>query len=90
MAILYLKCAEIITGSECGIYELIYTRGDKRYKIFASENELCKFLEKNRDIRCENRNPVYENRETAKISPEQIKYLTQEEVEKYLSEMKRK
>jgi hypothetical protein len=88
MAILYLKCAEIITGSGCGIYELIYKRGDKRYKIFTSENELNGFLEKNRDIRCENRTPVYENREPAKISPEQIRYLTKEEIEKYLAERK--
>ncbi|MDR2886919.1 MAG: hypothetical protein LBV26_02785 [Bacteroidales bacterium] len=90
MAVLYLKCAEIITGSGCGIYELIYTRGDRRYKIFASENELCRFLEKNRDIRCENRTPVYKTEEITKISPEQIRYLTKEEVEKYLSEKKHK
>jgi hypothetical protein len=46
MAILYLKCAEIITNSNCEIYEVIYKRGDKRYKIFETEDELNNFLEK--------------------------------------------
>jgi hypothetical protein len=56
MAILYLKCAEIITKSCCGIYELIYKRGDRRYKIFENEEELNKFTGKNKDIKCENKN----------------------------------
>jgi hypothetical protein len=85
-AILYLKCAEIITDSCCGIYELIYKRGDKRYKIFATENELNKFLEKNKDIKCENKIPIYKSKKTVKISSEQIRYLTKEEIEKYLQE----
>ncbi len=33
-AMLYLKVAEIINQGVCGIYELIYKRGDIRYKIF--------------------------------------------------------
>lgn len=88
IALLYLKCAEIITNSRCGIYELIYKRGDKRYKIFETENELNKFLEKHKDIKCENKTPVYINEKFAKISPEQVRYLTKDEVEKYLSERK--
>jgi hypothetical protein len=88
MAILYLKCAEIITNSCCGIYELIYKRGDKRYKIFETENELNKFLEKNKDIRCENKIPVYKDTKFTKISPEQIRYLTKDEINKYLTERK--
>jgi hypothetical protein len=88
MAILYLKCAVIITKSCCGIYELTYKRCDKRYKIFESENELNKFLEKNKDIKCENKTPVYQNKKITEISSEQIKYLTKDEINKYLSERK--
>jgi hypothetical protein len=86
IAILYLKCAEIITNSCCGIYELIYKRGDKRYKIFETENELNKFLKKNKNIQCENKIPVYKNKQIWKVSSEQIKYLTKSEIKKYLSE----
>jgi hypothetical protein len=86
IAILYLKCAEIITKSCCGIYELIYKRGDKRYKIFETENELNNFLEKNKDIKCENKIPVYKSKKFTEVSSEQIKYLTKDEIKKYLSE----
>ncbi len=86
IAMLYLKCAEIITNSCCGIYELIYKRGDKRYKIFESENELNTFIAKNKNIQCENKNPVYKNEKFVKVSSKQIRYLAKEEVEKYLSE----
>lgn len=71
IALLYLKCAEIITNSRCGIYEL------------------NKFLEKHKDIKCENKTPVYINEKFAKISPEQVRYLTKDEVEKYLLERKK-
>ncbi len=84
-AILYLKCAEIITKSCCGIYELIYKRGDKRYKIFETENELDQFLAKNKDIKCENKIPVYKSKKMIPVSSEQIRYLTKEEVDHYLS-----
>ncbi len=87
-AMLYLKCAEIITNSCCGIYELIYKRGDKRYKIFETETELEKFLKKNKEIRCENKTPVYKIKKVVNVKPEQIKYLTKDEIEKYLAERK--
>ena len=85
-ALLYLKSAEIITGINCGIYELVFKSG-KRFKIFESENELNIFLNKNKNIKCSNKKPVYINN-TFKISSEQIKYLNKKEVEKYISERK--
>jgi hypothetical protein len=86
IALLYLKCAEIISEKLCGIYELIYKRGDKRYRIFETESELNEFLKRNKEVKCENKNPVYINKKYNKISEKQIKYLTKEEVEKYLKE----
>jgi len=86
IAILYLKCAEIITNSCCGIYELIYKRGDKRYKIFETEDELNKFIGKNKGIKCKNKNAVYINKKYSRISETQIKYLAKDEVEKYIQE----
>jgi hypothetical protein len=85
-AILYLKCAEIITNSCCGIYELIYKRGDRRYKIFKNEDELNKFIGKNKDIKCENKKPVYKNKNYTSVSEAPIRYLTKNEVEKYIEE----
>jgi hypothetical protein len=86
MAILYLKCAEIITNFCCGIYELVYKRGDKRYKIFKTEDELNKFIEKHTNMKCENKKPIYKNKKFTPVSENQIKYLTKDEVEKYITE----
>ena len=86
-ALLYLKSAEIIMGTNCGIYELVFKSG-KRYKIFESENELNTFLDKNKNIKCENKKPVYKSKNVIKISSDQMKHLTKKEVEKYLLERK--
>jgi hypothetical protein len=34
LAKLYIKAAEIMNDGVCGIYELIYRRGEKRYRVF--------------------------------------------------------
>jgi hypothetical protein len=86
IALLYLKCAEILTEKPCGIYELIYKRGDKRYRIFQSKDELRAFLRKNGDVKCESDRPVYINEKVKKVNDDQIKYLSQEEIKKYLLE----
>jgi hypothetical protein len=88
IALLYLKCAEIITNSCCGIYELVYKRGDKRYKIFETEEELNKFIGKNKDISLETKYPVYITKKYKPVSDKQIKHLTKDEVEKYITERK--
>ena len=88
IAILYLKPAEIINKGLCGIYELIYKRGDKRYKIFRSQKEFETFLKKNLQIKCDKREPVYISEKYIEIDENQIKYLNEKEVLKYLEEMK--
>ena len=88
-AILYLKPAEIITGNVCGIYELIYKRGEKRYKIFRSQNEFEMFLNKNTGVKCTNKEPVCISEKYNAVKESQIKYLNESEVLMYLSEMKK-
>jgi hypothetical protein len=88
VALLYLKCAEIISEKLCGIYELIYKRGDRRYRIFETETELNEFLKRNKDVKCENKNPVHINKKYNKTSKDQVRFLKKEEVEKYLKERK--
>ncbi len=88
-AILYLKPAEIINKAVCGIYELIYKRGDVRFKIFRSQNEFEEFLNKNQQINSNKNLPVYISEKYNEVNESQIKYLNESEVLKYLSEMKR-
>jgi hypothetical protein len=88
IALLYLKPAEILNQGLCGIYELIYKRGDKRYRIFRNVEELNKYLKSNPDVRCEKENPVYISNTYSTIKESQIKYLKESEIKIYSDEMK--
>ena len=83
---LYLKAAEIMNEGLCGIYELIYKRGEKRYRIFKDAEALKSFLKRTPAIRCERYEPVYISEHYVSVAPEQIRHLTHEEVQKYLQE----
>jgi len=85
---LYLKAAEIMTEGTCGIYELIYKRGEKRYRIFKTVEDLKKSLKGNPSVRCEKFEPVYISEKYIPVSNEQIRHLTEQEVQKYLDERK--
>jgi len=88
IAILYLKPAEILNQGLCGIYELTYKRGDKRYRIFRNNEELKKFLKSNPEVKNENENPVYISSKYTPINDSQIKYLDETEIKTYLNEMR--
>jgi hypothetical protein len=88
IAMLYLKPAEILNQGLCGIYELIYKRGDKRYRIFRNVEELNKFLKSNSDVKCEKDTPVYVSNKYIPINESQIKYLDAREIKRYIVEMK--
>jgi len=85
-AILYLKAAEIMNDGVCGIYELIYKRGEKRYRVFKNVDELKKQLKINKNIKCENYKPVYISKKHTPVSPEQVRKLTPKEIKRYLDE----
>ena len=85
-AILYLKPAEIITGELCGIYELIYKRGDIRFKIFRTQDDFELYLKKNPNVKSKEKKPVYISEKYQEIDSTQIRYLTEKEVEKYTEE----
>jgi hypothetical protein len=87
-AMLYLKTAEIILEDICGIYELIYKRGEKRYRIFKSITDLHEFLKRTPAVRCERLIPVYISEQYHPIQPVQVRPLTQTEVKKYLDDRK--
>ncbi|MCX8054987.1 MAG: hypothetical protein N3A67_04905 [Ignavibacteria bacterium] len=88
IAMLYLKAAEILTQGLCGIYELTYKRGDKRYRIFRNIEELNKFLKTNPEVKCEKKEPVYISEKYVPVNDSQIKYLNESEIKTYLDEIK--
>ena len=90
IAMLYLKPAEILNQGLCGIYELIYKRGDKRYRIFRNVEELDKFLKSNPEVKCEKKEPIYISKKYSAINDSQIKYLNESEIKTYFDEMKNK
>ena len=86
---LYLKAAETMLGGLCGIYELIYPNGAKRYRIFETQDKLKASLKKNGHIRCENFKPVYISDHYVPVADSQIRRLSEAEVQKYLEERQR-
>ena len=86
---LYIKAAEIMNDGVCGIYELIYRRGEKRYRVFKSIDDLKKHLKSNKNVKCENFDPVYISKKHTPVSEKQIRRLTDEEVQKYLNDRKK-
>jgi hypothetical protein len=88
-AMFYLKAAEIMNDGVCGIYELIYSRGDKRYRIFETKDDLIEFLKRNPQIKCEKYQPIYISKKHYPVSEKQIRHLKKQEVEKYLNERKK-
>lgn len=87
IAMLYLKPAEIINKGLCGIYELIYKRGDKRYRIFRNNGELKKYLKSNPAVKCEKEEPVYISDKYSPVDDLQIRYLNESDIKTYLEEM---
>jgi hypothetical protein len=87
-AMLYLKAAETMNEQLCGIYELTYKRGDKRYRVFKSDTELEAFLKKNKTVTCDNPEPVYISKEYVPVLENQVRHLTAQEAKKYLAERK--
>ena len=86
IAILYLRSAEVITETACGIYEIESVNGRKSYKICSSTSELKKYLNKNKTKRCVQEKPLFETKEYKKSSEIQLRFLTVDEVEQYLRE----
>lgn len=88
-ALLYLKCAEIISESSCDIYEIIDEKsGRKSFKIYPDQEELKGYLKKNKQKYCDTMEPVVVTEGYKPVEEGQVKYLNEEEVHNYLEEMK--
>lgn len=86
IAKLYLRTADYTRKKACGIYELKNEKGRVSYKIFADIEDLQLFLKKNKDKVCEKKAPVYSAGEFREYPYTQIEKLTQQEIERYMSE----
>lgn len=86
IAKLYLRTADFMNKQACGIYEINDNNGRISYKIFPSEDELFEYLDKNKNKRCKNLEPVFCSLEYKEYSKTEIRKLSQSELQTYLSE----
>ena len=84
---LYLRSAEAISGGPCAIWEFVYPNGDHRFRIFSTIDERDAFLASNRKVRSVSEYPVAETSEYLMPLVSQVRYVTKDEAEKYLSSM---
>lgn len=86
IAKLYLRTADYSTKKSCGIYELKSENGRLSYKIFADSKSLQLYLQKNSGKTCETMNPLFTVEEYKEYANTQIRKLTADEIQKYISE----
>lgn len=86
IAKLYLRVANYTMKKSCGIYEIESNKGRTSYKIFAESEDLQVFLKKNKDKTCISMKPIFSVKEYQEYSNTQVRKLTSDEIQKYLSE----
>ncbi len=86
IAKLYLRTADYTMKKSCGIYEISNGKGRISYKIFAETEDLQLFLKKNKDKVCKNIAPIFFVEQYKEYSNTEVRKLTAEEIEKYMSE----
>ncbi len=86
IAKLYLRTADYSMKKPCGIYELKSENGRVSYKIFADSEELQLYLKKSKGKTCEEMKPVFIVPEYRGFANTQIRRLTSDEIQKYMSE----
>lgn len=85
IAKLYLRTADYSMKKVCGIYEIKGENGTRTYKIFADNKDLRLYLQKNKGKLCENMKPVFISKEYKEHENTQIRKLTIDEINKYIS-----
>lgn len=86
IAKLYLRTADYSMKKSCGIYEIKSRNGRLSYKIFADNVELQLYLKKNEGKVCESMDSVYSVKEYREYANTQIRNLTSDEIQRYMSE----
>lgn len=86
IAKLYLRTADYSMKKSCGIYELKSKSGRASYKIFTDGKELSAYLKKNTEKFCEEMKPVFTVKKYREYTDTQVRKLTSEEIQKYMSD----
>ncbi|WP_462247054.1 hypothetical protein [Parvimonas micra] len=86
IAKLYLRTADYTMKKLCGIYEIKSENGRFSYKIFEDGESLKTYLKRNKEKTCETMKPVFIVDEYREYENTEVRKLTPEEVEKYMSE----
>ena len=86
IAKLYLRTADYSMKKPCGIYEIRSDNGRLSYKIFVGSEDLQNYLKKNKGKMCESMAPVFSVEEYREYENTQIRKLTPDEIQKYMSE----
>ena len=86
IAKMYLRTADYSIKHPCGIYEIENKNGRRSYKIFASIKDLQLYLKKNKDKICKKMKPVFIVKEYKEYTNTQVRKLTFDEIERYMSE----
>ena len=81
-----MRTADYSMKKSCGIYELKSENGRLSYKIFADREDLQLYLKKNKGKTCEDMNPIFIVEEYSEYANTQIRKLTSDEIQKYMSE----
>ena len=89
IAKLYLRTADYTTKKPCGIYEILSENGRLSYKIFEDGESLKTYLKRNKGKTCESLKPVFIVEEYQEYENTEVRKLTPEEVERYMSERKK-
>lgn len=86
IAKLYLRTADYSMKRPCGIYEMRSENGRLSYKIFADAEDLRLYLRRNRGKACTSLSPAFIVDKYREYAGTQVRRLTPDEVERYLSE----
>lgn len=89
IAKLYLRTADYTMKKSCGIYEIKSENGRLSYKIFEDEESLKIYLKRNKGKTCETMKPAFIVDEYREYKNTEVRKLTPEEVERYMSERKK-
>ncbi len=81
-----MRTADYSMKKSCGIYELKSENGRLSYKIFANIEDLQLYLKKNKGKICKDMKPVFIIEEYREYANTQIRKLTSDEIQKYMSE----
>ena len=82
----YKRQADYSMKKSCGIYEIVSENGRRSYKIFANNEDLQLYLKKNKGKTCKDTKPIFAVEEYKEYANTQIRKLTSNEIQKYMSE----